>query len=249
MESAMGHEETNDGTLSDSMLKRIPTFQFSGKCSKKKYGILFHRPFSYDNDKFLYTRKSLPDLKTASVTITNNNGKTAKFEFQLLDLVRQVKVQNIDDFINGRTLMPPRESIQMVNSFLKQDLRSDYVCAGNKFYRRTQQLKDIGKCSLSNDGLPLYESFSRRRSRYRQWFSSSVLSHWLWSNTQSKFGLCVLLFTIKLRRICLQMYRQRYYSLQDCRPVRRYQTSFAQSARYIILIKSLPQRRQFSSFV
>ncbi len=67
------------------------------------------------------------------------------FEFKVLNLVRQEKIRDIFDFINGKTGIRPREPIRVIETLFKQTIRNDLVCIRNKFYSRQQKLVDLGK--------------------------------------------------------------------------------------------------------
>jgi len=97
-------------------------------------------------DSFIiYTKELLKDFTTLYRIIFNIDSKEKTFEFKVLDLVRQVKTQDIYDFIDGKAQRQPRDSIQIIDSLFKQNVRNDYICIRNKLYERQQQLQDIGK--------------------------------------------------------------------------------------------------------
>jgi hypothetical protein len=104
----------------------------------------------YDEGKNLYTRELLTDFtKPLRVTLKlDNENKT--FEFQVLNLVRQEKIGDIFDFINGRTGIRPRDPIRVIETLFKQNIRNELICIRNKFYSRQQKLIDLGKFSFIN---------------------------------------------------------------------------------------------------
>ncbi|CAF3771180.1 unnamed protein product [Rotaria sp. Silwood1] len=98
----------------------------------------------YDEGKNLYTRELLTDFtKPIRIQIKINN-ENKIFEFKVLNLVRQEKIRDIFDFINGRTEIKPRDPIRVIETLFKQSIRNDLVCIRNNFYSRHQQLIDLG---------------------------------------------------------------------------------------------------------
>ncbi len=93
----------------------------------------------------MYTRELLTDFtKPLRVTLKiANEDKT--FEFKVLNLVRQEKIRDIFDFINGKTGIRPRDPIRVIETLFKQNIRNDFVCIRNKFYSRKQKLIELGK--------------------------------------------------------------------------------------------------------
>ena len=73
----------------------------------------------------------------------DNEDKT--FEFKVLNLVRQEKIRDIFDFINGKTGIRPRDPIRVIETLFKQTIRNDLVCIQNKFFSRRQQVVDLGR--------------------------------------------------------------------------------------------------------
>ncbi len=98
----------------------------------------------------MYTRELLTDFtKPLRVTLKiDNENKT--FQFQILNLVRQEKIRDILDFINGKTGIRPRDSIRIIETLFKQNIHDDFVCIRNKFYNRKQKLIDLGKFLFLN---------------------------------------------------------------------------------------------------
>jgi hypothetical protein len=97
----------------------------------------------------LYTRELLTDFtKPLCVTLkTDDEEKT--FEFKVLNLVRQEKIRDIFDFINGKTGIRPRDPIRIIETLFKQSIQNDLICIKNKFYSRRQQLVDLSKFLFS----------------------------------------------------------------------------------------------------
>jgi uncharacterized protein YkvS len=104
----------------------------------------------YDEGSNLYTRELLTDFtKPLRVTLKmDNEDKT--FEFKVKNLVRQEKIGDIFEFINGKTGIRPRDPIRIIETLFKQNIRNDLVCIKNKFYSRRQQLVDLGEFLLIN---------------------------------------------------------------------------------------------------
>ncbi|CAF3640971.1 unnamed protein product [Rotaria sp. Silwood1] len=98
----------------------------------------------YDEGKNLYTRELLTDFtQPRRVKLTINNEEKI-FEFKVLNLVRQEKIGNIFDFINGKTTIRPRDPIRIIETLFKQRVHDQYICIRNKYYDRRQQLLDLG---------------------------------------------------------------------------------------------------------
>jgi len=106
--------------------------------------------YRYDEGKNLYTKELLTDFtQPLRVTLKIEN-ETKMFEFKVLNLVRQEKIQNIFDFINGKTGIRPRDPIRVIETLFKQNIRNEFVCIRNKFFSRQQKLIDLGKFSYIN---------------------------------------------------------------------------------------------------
>ncbi|CAF3642720.1 unnamed protein product [Rotaria sp. Silwood1] len=98
----------------------------------------------YDEGTNLYTRELLTDFtQPRRVKLTINNEEKI-FEFKVLNLVRQEKIGNIFDFINGKTTIRPRDPIRIIETLFKQRVHDQYICIRNKYYDRRQQLLDLG---------------------------------------------------------------------------------------------------------
>lgn len=98
----------------------------------------------------MYTTELLTDMtKPLRVTLMIENEEKT-FRFQVLNLVRQEKIENISEFIHQRNTTRPRESIRIMEILLKQNIRNEFLSIKNKFYHRKQRLIDLGKCSSFN---------------------------------------------------------------------------------------------------
>lgn len=95
----------------------------------------------------MYTTELLTDLtKPLRVTLKIDNEEKT-FQFRVLDLVRQEKIRDIWDFINGKSAIRPRDPIRVIETLFKQKVHNEFVCIRNKFYSRQQKLLDLGKLS------------------------------------------------------------------------------------------------------
>ncbi|UJR07552.1 hypothetical protein I4U23_011840 [Adineta vaga] len=97
----------------------------------------------YDEGKNLYTRELLTDFTKPLRIKLNIDDEEKLFEFKVLNLVRQEKIRDIFDFINGKTNIRPRDPIRVIETLFKQTIRNDLVCIRNKFYSRRQKLVDL----------------------------------------------------------------------------------------------------------
>lgn len=59
--------------------------------------------------------------------------------------MRQENIRDIFEFINGKTNIKPRDSIRVIETLFKQNIRNELICIKNKFYSRQQKLIDLGK--------------------------------------------------------------------------------------------------------
>ncbi|CAF1673252.1 unnamed protein product [Rotaria magnacalcarata] len=108
----------------------------------------------YDAENYLYTTKLLTGFtKPLRVKLTINDIEIS-FEFEVMcRLVRQEKISNIFDFINGKTKIRPRDLIKMIDTLFEQNVHNQYVCIRNKYYDRCQTLLDL------KDGIGLASGF------------------------------------------------------------------------------------------
>ncbi len=93
----------------------------------------------------MYTTELLTDFtKSLNVTLKIDN-ENKSFTFTVVNLVRQEKIRDILDFINGKTGIRPRDPIRVIETLFKQNIRNEYVCIRNRFYSRRQKLIELGK--------------------------------------------------------------------------------------------------------
>ena len=109
------------------------------------------------------------------------------FQLEILNLVRQEKLGNIQEFVQRKLRTRPRESVRIIETLLKQTARNDLVAVRNQFYNRNQNLDDLSEClalsDLRNDRFVF--GFHRRWSWNGERFLSSSISDSIRSHSQS----------------------------------------------------------------
>lgn len=159
--------------------------------------------FRYDEEeRYLYTKSLLTDfIQPRLVKLVINNEEKC-FQFTVLNLVRQEKIGNIFDFINGKTPIRPRDSIRIIETLFKQTVPDQYICVRNKYYDRSQTLLDLSSF-LFNHKLKLMFNHSknifRRWKWFGKWLSSSSLFDLFRSNDKRQFGIYLFLSTNQFR--------------------------------------------------
>lgn len=98
-----------------------------------------------DEGKTMYTKEFLTDFKEARrVTIKMANEEKV-FQFKVLNLVRQEKLANIPDFLNGKSPIYPRDAIRITETLLKQTNRNWFLSIKCKHFPRNQQWVDLSR--------------------------------------------------------------------------------------------------------
>jgi eukaryotic translation initiation factor 2C len=102
----------------------------------------------YDEGKTLYTREMLPDVKLPIQIQLKKDDETKRFQLNKLDLVGQNRITDIQDFIQKKSNLRPREAIRIIEILFKQRARNDLISVRNQFYDRRQKLEDLndGRC-------------------------------------------------------------------------------------------------------
>ena len=72
-------------------------------------------------------------------------------QLEIHNLVRQEKLNNIQEFIQKKLRTRPRESVRIIETLMKQTPRNDLVAVRNQFYNRNQILEDLSKYSMFDD--------------------------------------------------------------------------------------------------
>ena len=104
----------------------------------------------YDEGKTLYSLSLLPDITKPIQIRLKRNDVVKTFQFKILNLVRQEKLSNIQDFVQKKLRTRPRESVRIIETLMKQTARNDLVTVRNQFYDRNQVLEDLSKCPVRN---------------------------------------------------------------------------------------------------
>ncbi|CAF4025256.1 unnamed protein product [Rotaria sp. Silwood2] len=97
----------------------------------------------YDEGKTLYAREILPDLTLPIQIKVRKDEETKTFQLNKLNLVRQDRIESINDFIQKKTNVRPQEIVRTIETLFKQRARNDLICIRNQFYDRRRQLDDL----------------------------------------------------------------------------------------------------------
>lgn len=117
--------------------------------------------FRYDEGKNLYTKELLTDFKEPRRVTLKIEGEEKIFQFKVLNLVRQEKLGNILDYLNGRRSQNPHDAIRIIETLFKQTSRNEYLSIRYKYFSRNQQLIDLGLLLINqNDDIIVFSSLS-----------------------------------------------------------------------------------------
>ncbi|CAF0851329.1 unnamed protein product [Rotaria sordida] len=108
----------------------------------------------FDDGNFLYSRELLLDkAKTYEITIKNQ-----LYQLAIKDMSDRVTVEDMWQFVRSKTpYKRPQDLIRMLETLLKQTIRSRMVCIRNQFFEKNQILYDGG--SFQNSGFALAQGF------------------------------------------------------------------------------------------
>ncbi|CAF3801905.1 unnamed protein product [Rotaria socialis] len=107
----------------------------------------------YDEGKTLYAREILPEVKLPIQIRMEQDNEKKIFHLTKLNLVRQDRIQNLQNFVQNKTNIRPREIVRIIETLFKQSARKDLVCIRNQFYDRHRQLTNL------NDGRGIAKGF------------------------------------------------------------------------------------------
>jgi hypothetical protein len=85
----------------------------------------------------------LPDVKLPIQIQLKKDDETKRFQLNKLDLVGQNRITDIQDFIQKKSNLRPREAIRIIEILFKQRARNDLISVRNQFYDRRQKLEDL----------------------------------------------------------------------------------------------------------
>ena len=102
----------------------------------------------YDEGRTLYTKDLLTDFTSPRRVSLKINDEEKTFQFKVLNLVRQEKIGNINEFLQGRSTQNPREPVRIIETLLKQTDRNKFLSIRYKFFPRNQRMIDLGKTKI-----------------------------------------------------------------------------------------------------
>ncbi|CAF3707984.1 unnamed protein product [Rotaria sordida] len=101
----------------------------------------------YDEGKNLYSIENLTlnCKKEYQCEIQHKKtGRTNKFRFLIINLVKTYELKNIFDFIQKKISQRPHDPIRILETLFKQTQRSDMITIKNQSYPKHQRLDDLG---------------------------------------------------------------------------------------------------------
>ena len=96
----------------------------------------------------MYTRELLPDITEPIRVQIERDNQMRTFQLNIINLVRQEKMENILKFIKRELRIRPREAVRVIETLFKQRARNELICVKNQFYSRKQTLDDLRKFLL-----------------------------------------------------------------------------------------------------
>jgi len=108
----------------------------------------------FDDGNFLYSHELLLDkAKTYEITIKNQ-----LYQLEIKQMSDRVTVESMWQYVNSKTpTKRPQDLIRMLETLLKQTIRSRMVCIRNQFFEANQHLYDGGP--FQNSGFALAQGF------------------------------------------------------------------------------------------
>ena len=101
----------------------------------------------YDEGKNLYSIENLNlTLKKEyqCEIVHKKTGRTNKFRFLLINLVKTFELKTIFDFIDKKISQRPHDPVRILETLFKQTQRSEMVTIKNQSYPKHQRLDDLG---------------------------------------------------------------------------------------------------------
>ena len=99
----------------------------------------------------MYTRELLPDITEPIRVQIERDNQMRTFQLNIINLVRQEKMENILKFIKRELRTRPREAVRVIETLFKQRARNELICVKNQFYSRKQTLDDLREFLLVDD--------------------------------------------------------------------------------------------------
>ena len=96
----------------------------------------------------MYTRELLPDITEPIRVQIERDNQMRTFQLNIINLVRQEKMENILKFIKRELRIRSREAVRVIETLFKQRARNELICVKNQFYSRKQTLDDLRKFLL-----------------------------------------------------------------------------------------------------
>ena len=96
----------------------------------------------------MYTRELLPGITEPIRVQIERDNQMRTFQLNIINLVRQEKMENISKFIKRELRTRPREAVRVIETLFKQRARNELICVKNQFYSRKQTLDDLRKFLL-----------------------------------------------------------------------------------------------------
>ena len=99
----------------------------------------------------MYTRELLPGITEPIRVQIERDNQMRTFQLNIINLVRQEKMENISKFIKRELRTRPREAVRVIETLFKQRARNELICVKNQFYSRKQTLDDLREFLLVDD--------------------------------------------------------------------------------------------------
>jgi hypothetical protein len=107
----------------------------------------------YDQGKSLYATQNLTLILKKEYEceiVHKKTGRTNRFRFLLINLVKTYDLKTIFDFIQRKISIRPHDPVRILETLLKQTQRAEMVTIKNQSYLKNQKLDDLGK-SFQNE--------------------------------------------------------------------------------------------------
>ena len=101
----------------------------------------------YDEGKNLYSSENLTlnwKKEYQCELIQKKTGRTNKFRFLLINLVKTYELKTIFDFMEKRIAQRPHDPVRILETLFKQTQRAEMVTIKNQSYAKHQRLDDLG---------------------------------------------------------------------------------------------------------
>jgi hypothetical protein len=102
----------------------------------------------YDQGKNLYAMENLTLVlkkEYESEIVHKKTGRTNRFRFLLINLVKTYDLKTIFDYIQRRIPVRPHDPVRILEILFKQTQRAEMITIKNQSYPKNQRLDDLGK--------------------------------------------------------------------------------------------------------